>query len=425
MKTSRKIKNILSKMPNSSGIYLFYNFKKELIYVGKATSLKNRVKSYFSGLKSPRPIEFMIHEVADIKYKPTDSVLEAVILEANHIKKLQPKYNIEGKDNKSWNYLVLTKEDFPKLLAVRQYELERQNYENTKLRNYENTKIKAKYSHIFGPFPGLNTKEALKLFHKIFYISRCNTRQKRPCFDYQLGFCLGVCTGEITKEQYKQKVIKPLISFLKGNKKRLISSLKKEMQEEAQARNFEEAARLKKQINSLERIYDVALLNKSLFEDSVLGGNIKRIEGYDISNLGETGKVGSMVVFNLSGPIKQDYKRFKIKTVIGQSDIACLEEVLYRRLKHDEWMVPDLILVDGGKGQVRAVRKVIDFYKKNIPILGLAKGKTRKKNEFIFDKKNKYLKEFIEKNQDLLIQVRDEAHRFAIAYQRKLRRIKK
>ncbi|MBP6914050.1 UvrB/UvrC motif-containing protein [Candidatus Parcubacteria bacterium] len=391
MINKEKIKNI----PDSPGIYLFYK-GKNLIYVGKATSLKSRVRSYLNP-KTFRPIETLIHEVNRVKIKETDSVLEAIILEAEYIKKFKPKYNAIGKDDKSWIYLVVTKEDFPKLIGVRG-------------RNLENN-----YLYTFGPFAQIKTSEILKLLHSLFKVSRCNPNSKRHCFDYQLGNCLGVCINEISSKDYKKKVIKPLALFLKGQKKKLIKELKKEMEEASLKEKFEEAKRLRNQIFSLEKIRDFSLLDKSFLEEKFEDNSyFKRIEGYDISNLGKTNKVGSMVVFVDGIPSKKDYKKFKIKTVEGQSDVDCLREIMERRIKHKEWPLPQLILVDGGKPQVNTIKKVLKENKINIEIVGIAKGKQRKKNEFINWKKG---------NEDLLIKVRDEAHRFAIKYQRNLRKL--
>ncbi|MFA5431564.1 MAG: UvrB/UvrC motif-containing protein [Candidatus Paceibacterota bacterium] len=387
----------IKKIPETSGIYLFYK-GKELIYIGKATSLRNRVKSYLNP-KTLRPIEARMKEVDDVKWKITDSVLEAVILEANYIKELQPKYNVKTKDDKSWNFFVITKEEFPKLIAVREKNLKKENY-----------------SYTFGPYAEMKTSQILKLLHFLFKVSRCGPNQKRSCFDYQLGNCLGVCINEINSYDYKEKVIKPLVVFLKGKKKRLITFLEKKMKEASKKEDFEEAKRLRNQIFSLNKIRDFALLDKSFLTNEKKKEKSLRIEGYDISNLGNKAMVGSMVVFNESGPLKNEYKKFKIKNVLGQSDVDCLKEVLERRLKHSEWPMPNYILVDGGKPQVSTIKKVLKESIFNISVIGIAKGSERKKNEFFFDKNN----EFVLDNEDLLIRVRDEAHRFAINYQRKL-----
>lgn len=406
------LKEKIKRIPDVPGIYLFY-VKEELVYVGKATSLKSRVNSYFIGRRSSRPIEAMIFEVDNVKIIKTDSVIEAIILEANYIKRFQPKYNVKEKDNKSWNYLVITKEDFPKLEAIREYNLK------------EGSEKRFKY--VFGPFPSIKTKELLRLLHNLFFISRCNPSQKRPCFDYQIGHCLGVCCDKIQSKDYNAKVIKPLVYFLNGKKKTLLSSLEREMKKHAKNLDYEEAKRLRDQLLSLNRIRDISLLDKSFigndFEDDEL--LVRRIEGYDISNLGEEAKVGSMVVFNEKESIKKEYKKFLIKEVNQQSDVDCLKEVLTRRLKHKEWQLPDIILVDGGKPQVGIAETVLISFNLNIPIVGIAKGEERKKNEFIFNIKDEKIKQWINNNENLLIRVRDEAHRFAVSYQRKVLRRKR
>ncbi len=391
--------NKIKKIPETPGIYLFYK-GKELVYIGKATSLRSRVKSYLNP-KTLRPIEVLMKNVSDVKWKTTDSVLEAVILEANYIKEFKPKYNVKEKDDKSWNFFAITKEEFPKLIAVREHNLKKENYLYT-----------------FGPYAEMKTMQILKLLHSLFKISRCNPNQKKPCFDYHLNNCLGVCTKEISASEYKEKVIKPLVIFLRGKKKRLITSLQNKMKEASKREDFEEAKRLRNQIFSLNKIRDFALLDKSFLINEKKKEKSLRIEGYDISNLGNEAMVGSMVVFNETGPLKSEYKKFKIKSVFGQSDVDCLREILERRLKHSEWSMPELILVDGGKPQVNTINNVLKKNNLNIDVVGIAKGPERKKNEFFFDKNNS----FVTNNENLLIRVRDEAHRFAINYQRELKR---
>ncbi|KKQ80419.1 MAG: Excinuclease ABC subunit C [Parcubacteria group bacterium GW2011_GWC2_38_7] len=347
----------------------------------------------------------------------TDSVLEAIILEANYIKKYQPKYNVLGKDDKSWNYLAITKAEFPTLKAIRQHDLKQLSL----------IEQKQKFLNVFGPFPGLNTQATLKLLRKLFAYSSCSPTQPRACFYYQLEQCLGVCTNEITPKEYNKKVVRPLTLFFKGNKRQLIKDLEKQMKSASKDENYEEAQRLRDQISNLKKIHDVALLNKNFYTHVVTlsvpkSDNINRIEGYDISNLSTTDKVGSMIVFINGEAEKSEYRKFKIRTVIGQSDVDCLKEIITRRLKHAEWPLPQLFLIDGGKPQVNAVKEILALNKVEIPVVGIAKGPERKKNEFFVPK---ILEKWLAQNKDLLIQVRDEAHRFAIKYNRELRRIKK
>jgi len=382
----------IDQIPKTSGIYLFYQ-KGKLVYVGKATSLRDRIKSYLNP-KTTRPIEALINGIDEVKWKEANSVIEAIILEANYIKEFKPKYNVKEKDDKSWNYLVITKDKFPKLLAVRE----------------RNLKVKD-YKYVFGPYAEGKISEVLRILHSLFLISRCSPNQKKPCFDYNLKRCLGVCTNEITGEDYNKKVIKPLILFLKGKKKSLINSLKKEMDNYSKNNQFEEAIRIRNQIKALQKIVDFSLLDKSFIEDDKRK-SIQRIEGYDISNLGDEIMVGSMVVFENGKAVKKEYKKFKIKNVKNQSDTDCIKEIIERRFNHMEWKFPNVILIDGGKPQVSAVKKIV----KDIPVIGIAKGKDRKKDEIITDIKNY--------DKDLLLKVRDEAHRFAINYQRQVKRKK-
>ncbi len=430
----------LKKLKDAPGIYLYFNAKKELIYVGKATSLKNRVRSYFVGKKTSRPIDQMVHQLEKIRTIETDSVLEAIILEAKYIKEFEPKYNVIGKDNKSWNYILITREAYPRIVTMRQHELSSKYGElRSKSQELRSKEAKKEFQYMFGPYPGLNTKATLKLLRQLFGFSTCKPDAKRPCMYYQMQQCRGVCTGEISVTEYKRQVIMPLVTFLKGGKKRVIGTFMRRMKKAAKEKRYEDAGRLRDQIQRLQRIHDIALLNKSFFargernyELGIKNYDIgDRIEGYDISNLGSTGKVGSMVVAEYGEIKKADYRKFKIKTVEGQSDVDCLEEVLRRRLKHDEWTYPSLFLIDGGKPQVNRVVSVLKDYGLKTPVVGIAKGPDRKKNEFIFGEignrklEIRELKKWVHANQDVLIQVRDEAHRFAVAYQRKLRRIKK
>ena len=413
------IKQILTRLPNNPGIYLFYSNTKELVYVGKATSLKNRVKSYFIGRRTPRPIEEMIHEVVDIKYKETDSVLEAIILESVYIKKFKPKYNVIGKDDKSWNYIVITKETYPTVKTMREHDF--------KILRRENVKALKELKYIFGPYPGLNTRAAMKLLRRIFHFSSCKPLQGKPCLYRQMGQCFGVCTGEITSIDYKEKVIRPLILFLKGNKKQVIREFEKRMKVASREQNFEEARVIRDQLKALYRIQDVALLNESFFENEQMSASteqVVRIEGYDISNLGTTDKVGSMVVFNVSGPLKSEYRKFNIKTVVGQSDVDSLAEVIDRRLNHAEWPLPQLFLIDGGKPQVNKVKAVLALRRVQIPVVGIAKGPERKRNDILLGSKDEKLIRWVSEHRDLLIKVRDEAHRFAITFNRSKRKIK-
>lgn len=417
---SELIKKNIKFFPSVPGIYLFYNSQKEIIYVGKATSLKDRVRSYFFGKRTLRPIEEMIHEVVDIKYKKTDSVLEAVVLESVYIKKYLPKYNVIGKDDKSWNYITISKDVYPQVSTLREHDLQKLKHENIKALK--------QFKYTFGPYPGLNTKAALKILRRIFHFSNCKPNQGKPCLYRQMKQCLGVCTGEISSKDYRINVIRPLVMFLQGNKKQVVREFEKRMKLVSEEHKFEEAARVRDQLKALYRIHDVALLNESFYKEQGEMNKeqlIRRIEGYDISNLGPVDKVGSMAVFDLNGPVKSEYRKFNIKTIEGQSDVDSLAEVVERRLKHPEWPFPQVFLIDGGRSQVNKVRAVLDLHHIKIPVIGIAKGPERKRNDFILGNKDPQFIQWVVEHQKLLIRVRDEAHRFAINFNRSKRKIKR
>ena len=241
------------KLPDAPGVY-FFKREGKILYVGKATSLRDRVLSYFSAdvieTRGPRIVD-MVAKADRISFQKTDSVLEALLLEAELIKKLEPPYNTEGKDDKSFNYIVITNENFPRVLVVRQKDL--------------NSKLEArshKLKTIFGPFPhGSLLKEALRIIRKIFPFrdNKCQPNQGKPCFNRQIGLCPGVCTGEITKEQYV-KTIHRIKLFFGGKKTQILKNLELEMETVARIRNFERAGGIKKTLFALKHIQDISLI---------------------------------------------------------------------------------------------------------------------------------------------------------------------
>lgn len=418
MTTATELISRVKTMPNNPGIYLFYSERGDLIYVGRATSLRNRVYSYFRGKRLARPIEEMIHEVIKIDWLETDSVLEAVILESHYIKNYQPVYNVLGKDDKSWNYIAVTRDPYPKVYSIRDYDL--------KILERTRVNLKKEFADLFGPFPGLNMRAAQKILRQLFRFSDCEPGAKRPCLYYEMGQCLGICIGAITPEEYKKQVIRPLTWFLAGKKKAVIKDFEKRMKENAKHQHFEEAAALRNQLEKLKHIHDLTLIDRSFFENEIPASDklIRRIEGYDISNLGPYDKVGSMVVFDERGPVKSGYRKFIVRSVAGQSDVDSLAEVMHRRLNHPEWPLPDLVLIDGGRPQLNRIKKVFNERKIVVPFIGIAKGRERKRNDFLLGTKDPSVVQWIARHRGLLIRVRDEAHRFAISFQRSKRKIK-
>ncbi len=415
------LRTYVQTFPDEPGIYLFWNEQKDIVYVGKATSLKHRVASYFRDKKTSRPIEQLMHHVASITYKQTDSVLEAIILEANTIKQLQPPYNVIGKDNKSWNYITISQDAYPVCATIRQHDLAQLSEEQKK----------KQYAYIFGPYPGLKAKEALTVLGKLFSLSTCQIKKKqqtkKPCLYYQMHQCLGVCTGEISTITYKKKVITPLVWFLQGKKQKMLDILSKQMMIASKKQQFEEATRIRNQLQSLQKIQDLSLINKSFVEDEWFTNEdavfqYARIEGYDISHMSGTNIVGSMVVWQYGAKQSSLYRTFRIKSLTDQSDVDALDEVLTRRFTHPEWGYPSIVLVDGGLPQVNRIAKVLMQHQPmlSVHLVGIAKGKERKRNDFFFPKHtDKAFIAYVSRHKQLFIEIRDEAHRFANAFRKK------
>lgn len=378
------------KMPLSAGVYLFLDKRGQALYVGRAVVLRRRVLNYFQKNIDPR-IGEMVARAADIKYRSTANLLEAVILEANLIKKYWPKYNVKEKDNRSFLYLVIPKTDYPRPLIIRQREL---------------AKFSVGSVHIFGPYQSLSLlQNALKIIRRVFPYSTCQPFSGKGCFDYQIKLCPGLCVGAISKEDY-QKNIKNIVMLLSGQKKRLLNQLKKENPDKAK---------------SLEHLQDVTLLTRDNIEFPVQ--KISRIEGYDISHLTGKETYGAMAVFSDGKPDKTQYRLFKIKSAPANDDLRALEEMITRRLGHAEWPAPDLILIDGGKPQVNFIYRMLQKRQINIPLMGLSKYQGDK---LIFAPgTKKTTKELAANIKNTLLKTRDEAHRFGLKASRRQRLARK
>ncbi len=401
-----------NELPDTPGVYLMKDINGTIIYVGKASSLKRRVRQHFERPHSEL-IEEMTKLVHAIDYIQKPTAMEALILEANLIKYYWPKYNTKDKDNRSFLYLVFTKEDFPKPLLVRGTDL--------------GDDVAKKYRAVFGPYTAPRSlRAALDLVRKIFPWSTCVPGQKRPCFYVHLKLCPGICINAIEKKAY-QKIIRDMIKFFEGKKDDLLKHYQREMKKVAKEKRFEEAAILRNRIYCLEHIQDVAILKREDEDvDKIKMGEAKvniygRIEGYDISHISGTAMVASMVVFENGAPAKGEYRKFRIKSVNSSNDVAAIREVLMRRVRHQEWPRPDLFLIDGGLGQVQAAEEVMHHVGWGIPIVGIAKGPERKRNDIICSRQNLELCQIGKQHVELLARVRDEAHRFGITYHRQLR----
>lgn len=547
----------VASFPQEPGVYLMRNAKDKVVYVGKAKSLRNRVRSYFGAqVEQSLKTKYLMMNVINIEYILTKTEVEAFLLEASLIKKHRPRYNIRLKDDKAYPYIRVSLEhDFPRFYLAR--------------------RVSADGAMYFGPYPsGLSVRETIRFLNKTFKIRDCSDSffksRTRPCISYQIGQCTAPCVKLITKEAYRVDVESGL-AFLKGRNTKILKDLTARMKEAAHQERFEFAARLRDSVQAIERIWerqtvvsmhkdfdqdviafvgdhrgtlietmhvrggtvigsrphfinkfdfnaegeevkdwltsflnqyyseniipdeivlqvdlgldiikllqavfverqnkkakimvatgsegkkllDLTLTNaKSHFADAVtkadrqsvgleqiqtkfgLKSLPRRIECYDISNFQGGGNVASQVVFEDGLPRTSEYKRYKIKTVEGANDFASMKEVLSRRFKHDEWDDPDLVVVDGGKGQLNmAVEALKEIGRADICVIGMAKARTlgefhdaevvaSQERFFLPGRQNPITFPTNAEAYHILVGIRDEAHRFAITYHRKLR----
>jgi len=418
---------IYRELPENAGIYVFFN-KSLPIYIGKAINLKRRVSSYFDldlGIKTSR----MVKEAQTLSFIKVSSELEALLLEAKLIRLYMPKYNVAAKDDKHPLYIQITKEKYPRVITVRKVDLNKDN----SIANY-------------GPFPSSgNVRSVLKLIRRIFPFAD-HKLGKRGCLYSHIGLCdpcpnIVEMTNDklvITNSRKRYlKNIKSIKAILDGKIEKLQRDLVKEMKKASANQNFEEAARLRDQIEKIEYITrpriptEYYVQNPNLYEDirnkelnelkDVLVDcklkivNLERIECFDVAHLAGTNATASMVTFINGEKEKTFYRHFRIRQKKGGSDIDSLKEVIKRRITHldDSWGKPDLIIVDGGVGQVNAFNNVLSGYKVNIPVIGISKNPDKL---IVGDGKIKIKGNALH----LISRLRDEAHRFARSYHHKL-----
>jgi len=419
-------KEKISSLPKTTGVYAFLG-KKEFLYIGKALNIKERVKTHFS---SPTYRDnLFLDKVEKIGYIKTGSEIESLILEAQLIKKYFPKFNIAWRDDKKYFYVAITKEDFPRVFLTHQKE-EKENI---------------KY---IGPFiSGKAIKQTLNALRKIFPFRSCKKIPKKPCLWYQLQRCPAPCLlkSQLANElkSLKEKIkkeskenTKNLIKFLCGKKKELLKDFKKKMKSFAKAKEFEKAGEIRDKIFALEKVLahtKVIDIENEKEEKSwpeiknslkkIFGKEIDKIEAYDVSNIQGKNAVGSMVAFVKGLPEKKLYRKFKIKIAGKPNDTAMIKEVIKRRFSHKEWKYPELILIDGGKAQLNSAIDALKSFGENtlkkIKVCALAK----KHNKLFLQEKNSplLLKDLPKEISNLILNLRDEAHRFAIEYHKKLR----
>ncbi|MFO0743763.1 MAG: UvrB/UvrC motif-containing protein [Candidatus Paceibacterota bacterium] len=411
------------KLPEKPGVYFFldkkgsnssFPKKENILYIGKATSLKDRVGSYFSSdLINTRGVKIrsMVENAKGLFFVETSSVLEAIILESKYIKKYSPFFNTKEKDDKSHSFIVITKEEFPRVLIMREKEIDESH--------------DIEIGKRFGPFVSkAELVSIMKILRKIFpYRDKCKTGEKRGCFNYQIGLCPGVCIGKISKTNYA-KNIKALEKILDGDTKSILKSLEKEMKKESKEKKFEEAGKIRDKIFSLNHLNDLSLIktNQNMFKDK---NTALTLESFDVAHISGSYRVGVMCRFEIiNGELeykKSEYKKFKLSEKVND-DLGGLEELLKRRFKHSEWSYPDIVVIDGGKTHLNFARKFIEY--KNIKLVSVVKDDKHRAREVLYEN-------LVEKskNQDynrFIILANLEAHRFAISYHKFLRnKIKK
>jgi len=397
-------KETIKGLPDTPGVYLF---KKgtSVLYIGKATSLRSRVGSYMSTdierTRGPLIVK-MFEEATSVAVQETDSVLEALLLEAQLIKKYQPLYNSKEKSDKSFNYIVVTKEEFPRVFTVRGRDLaERYDPDD--------------FKYTFGPFPhGKELKEALRIIRKIFpFRGEKDVVESRKRGESYLRREIGLVPNfeKVRKREYA-RTIQHLRLFFEGKKKKLLTALEKQMSVLAGKQEFEKAETIKRQIFALQHIRDVSLLKGESKVYSNVRTNI-RIEAYDVAHTSGVETVGAMVVLEDGRPKKSDYRKFKLSG--GGGDTGALKEMLERRFHHDEWPLPKMIVLDGGKAQNNTAIGVLEQFGYQIPVVAVTK------NQRYQAKKILGAREYIQQYERDIVIANSEAHRFAVSYHRAAR----
>lgn len=418
---NNKLVQKIKELPKTPGVYIYRNQNGKVIYVGKAVNLKNRVSSYFHSKELDPKTTELVKNIATLDWIDVLSEFEALVLEAELIKRYRPKYNIDWKDDKNYAYIKLSGEDYPRVSVVHQI-----------------TDHKAKY---IGPFIDVTAlRTVLKLARRIFPYCTCNLPSDEVCLYYHLGLCPGHGEKYISKTDY-QKNLKGLVSLLSGKTEKMEKEFKANMKKLAKEQKFEEAAKNRDKLHFLLRLKRTHLFSdRDLTTDrglTELAEYLKiekipvKIECFDISNVLGTAAVGSMVVFRGGISSPKDYRRFQIRTVKGADDFRMMAEILKRRFtlgsikKKDIAFsdLPDLVILDGGKGQLSTVLKMVEI-PVGVKVVALAKRKEeivtalRENNDFKFQITNLPN----ESEARYLVQrVRDEAHRFAVSYHRKVR----
>jgi excinuclease ABC subunit C len=418
---NEKLQAKLKDLPKDPGVYFHKDSHGEIIYIGKAANLRNRVRQYFqaSRVRDPKT-DALVSEIVDTDWTVLETELDALFVEAEMIRRYMPRYNILLRDDKSFIYVRIdTHSSHPTVSYTRRPLDDGAEY--------------------FGPYLSKQgISRALKYLRKAFpYSTHSPTNiPKRACLQAQLGLCPGLEAHLTSLDEYRQN-LRQLMMYLRGSRKTITVQIEKAMTAQAKAHNFEEASKLRNKLYALKNLerqvifgdrelMDISKDNGLLRLEKLLGlpAPPRRIEGFDISHLQGTDNVASMVVFVAGVPNKGQYRKFKLR-IGGNDDFAHMREVITRRLQPRNvkaWGLPELLLIDGGKGQVSAAQGAVQALGYQIPMIGLAK-----RHEEIIVPKSIGQFEVLQlpKNDDglkLLMRIRDESHRFAVSYHSTIRK---
>ena len=416
--TTTSLSTKLKALPSAPGVYFHKNSKGEIIYIGKAAVLKNRVRQYFQNTKKDPKTEALVKEIADTDWIVVDTEMDALFLESEMIKRYKPKWNILLRDDKTVSYVRIDlKSPIPYVSITRQPLDDRATY--------------------VGPFYAKSTLAyALRVLRKVFpYYDKPYDGKKTLNTD--LGLTPGIEVMKSTPAEYKRNLRK-LIRYLEGGREKLLKELEKQMKEAAESGQYELAAEARNQLFGLKELKRKIIFSDKEFmnisSDQSLHDlqkllNLKtpprRIEGYDVSHQSGTNAVASMVVFTNGVSDRAEYRKFKIKKQ-QNNDTANLREILERRLKHPEWPLPDLIILDGSKGQISAVRDLLTPH--HIPVIGRDKSGDHSKSaevKIVYPIKDGYKTVALPSSSHiakLVARIDEESHRFAITYHHLLKR---
>jgi excinuclease ABC subunit C len=374
-----------NNLPDVPGVYLFKQGRK-VLYVGKATSLRDRVRSYFDddliATRGPRVVD-MVTRADRIAFEATPTVLEALVREAALIKKYLPKANVDGKDDKTFLYAVITDEEIPRVLVVRGKDID------FKAHTSQGDTLRIKYKAIYGPFPsGAQLREGLRLIRRIFPFfdtpKPVMAKGKHHKALLEFNKQIKQYPSEFNATEYRRTIRKVML-FLSGRGKELRTALEKEMRDAAKEERFEDATEARRELFALDHIQDVSLIKDENRSEHThpRGDTLRRIEAYDTAHLSGTNAIGVMTVIEDGVPIKKEYRTFNIRGVKKNDDIASLKEILARRLAHLEWPFPQAIVVDGGKTQKEAAEAVLKEMGVAIQVAAVVKDERHRPREVI------------------------------------------